>query len=80
MARSPFDTAVALGTTRLLGRPIERKSLDTIALTGTMLVTIGAKRWPEYINLMQTLGTRQEVGVDIATVEEMRARAQRPLD
>jgi hypothetical protein len=25
------------------------------------------------------LGTRQEVGVDIATVEEMRAWAQRPL-
>jgi hypothetical protein len=64
---------------RLVGRPIERKSLDTIALAGTMLATIGAKRWPEHLNLMQMLGTRQEVCVDIATVEEMRARAQSPL-
>jgi hypothetical protein len=52
MARRPFDTAVALGTTRLVGHPIESKSLDTIALTGAMLATIGAKRWPEHINLM----------------------------
>jgi hypothetical protein len=79
MARGPFDAGVALGTTRLVGRPIESKSLDPIALASTMLATIGAKRWPEHIDLMQALGTGQEFGVDIPTVEEMRAREQRPL-
>ena len=79
MARGLFAPAVALGTTRLVGRPIARKSLAPLALTGAMLATIGAKRWPEPIKLRPTLGTRQEVGVDLATVEEMRARAHSPL-
>src|SRR5215216_2361757 len=57
VSRSPFATAVALGTTRLLGRPIEGKGIDTIALASATLATIGAKRWPEHIDLMQALGT-----------------------
>ncbi len=69
MSRSPFDTGVALGTTRLLGRPIESKGIDTIALAGAMLAAVGAKRWPDYINLMQAWGTGEESGVNIATVE-----------
>jgi len=62
-----------------LGRPIEREGIDPIALASAMLATIGAKRWPEHIDLMQALGTGQEFGVDIATVEEMRAREHSPL-
>jgi hypothetical protein len=79
VARSPFDAAVALGTTRLVGRPIERKGIHTIALAGAILATIGAQRRPEYLNLMPALGTGEEVGVDLATGEEMRAREQRSL-
>jgi hypothetical protein len=75
MARSPFNTGVPLGTTRLLGRPIESKSLDTIALAGAMLATIGAKRRTDHVNVMQVLGTGEELGIHIATVEYMRARS-----
>src|SRR5690242_16641129 len=69
MARSPFHTGVPLGTLSLVGRPIERKSLDTIALAGAMLATIGAKRRPDDVNMMPVLGTGEELSVHIATVE-----------
>ena len=69
MARGPFDARVALGTARLFVGPIEPKSVDPITLPGALLTAIRAKRWPEHIDLMQVLGTGQEVGVDIATVE-----------
>jgi len=68
-----------LGTPRLGGRPIKRKSLDTLALAGTMLATIGAKGRPDHINVVQVLGTGEELGIHLATVEEMRAWEQRPL-
>ena len=79
MARGPFDARMALGTPCLLRRPIQHKGIDTIALTGALLTTIGAKRRPEHIDLMQALGTGQEVSIDIATVEEMRAWQEIPL-
>jgi len=65
---------MAWGTTRLLSRPIQHKSLYTLALAGALLAPVGAKRWPEYINLMQALGTGEKCGVDRATGEYMGAR------
>ena len=79
MSRSPFHTGVALGTMRLLGRPIESKSLDTLALAGAMLATIGAQRRTDHVNVMQVLGTGEALGIPIATVEYRRAREQSPL-
>jgi hypothetical protein len=79
MARGPFDTALALGTTRLLGRPIEREGIDPIALASAMLATIGAKRRTDDVKVMQGLGTGEELSGHIAPVEYMRARAQRAL-
>jgi hypothetical protein len=70
---------VALVTTRLLGRPIERKGIDTIALAGAMLATIGAKRRTDHVNVMPVRGTGEALGIHIATGEEMRAREQSPL-
>jgi hypothetical protein len=62
-----------------VGRPIESKNLDTIALAGTMLATIGAKGRTEHINVVQVLSTGEKLGIPIATVEEMRAWEQSPL-
>jgi len=73
MARRPFHTGVPLGTPGLVGRPIESKGIDTIALTVAMLATIGAKRRPDDVNMMPVLGTGEELSVHIATVEYMRA-------
>jgi hypothetical protein len=54
--------------------PIYDEGIDSIALARALLPAIGTKRWTDHIDLMQALGAGQEVGVNIATVEEMRAR------
>ena len=68
-----------MGTPSLVGRPIERKGLDTIAWASAMLATIGAKRRTDDGNMMPVLGTGEALRVHIATVAEMRAREQHPL-
>jgi hypothetical protein len=62
-----------------VGRPIERKGIDTIALAGALLATIGAKRRTDDVNMMPVLGTGEELSVHIATVEYMRAREHSAL-
>jgi hypothetical protein len=79
MARSPCHTGVTLGTTRLLGRPLESQRLDTIALAGTMVATRGAKRRTAHVHVMQVLGTGEALGIHRATVEYRRAREHSPL-
>jgi hypothetical protein len=59
--------------------PIQDEGIDSIALASALLSAIGTKRWTEHIDLMQALGAGQEVGVHIATVEEMRAWEHSPL-
>jgi hypothetical protein len=76
MSRPPIDAGMALGTVRLLGVPIDDKGLQVIALARPSLPGIGPKGWPDDIDLVRGLGGNQEVGIDIAAVEEVRARQQ----
>jgi hypothetical protein len=46
MSRPPVDTGMPLGTARLLGVPIQDKSLQIVALSGLMLPAIGAEGGP----------------------------------
>src|SRR5262244_3526237 len=69
VARGPFDTGVTLGTPCLLRWPIQAEGIYSIALASALSPAIGTKRWTDHIDLMQALGTGQECGVDIATVE-----------
>ena len=78
MSRPPADTAMALGTARLLGLPIQDKGLQSVALAGVMLSALGAEGGAHHIDLMLSLGRHQEVGLDIAAVEHMGARQQLP--
>jgi hypothetical protein len=76
MSRPPVDAGLALRTARLLGVLIQDKGLQIVALTGVMLPAIGAEGGPHYIDLMLGLGCHQEVGIDIAAVEQVRAGEQ----
>jgi hypothetical protein len=71
-----MDAGMALGTVRLPRVPIDDKGLQVIALARPSLPAIGPKGWPDDIDLVQSLGGDEEVGIDIAAVEEVRARQQ----
>jgi hypothetical protein len=76
MSRPPIDAGMALGTVRLLGVPIDDQGLQVRALARPSLPAVGPKGRPDDIDLMLGLGGDQEVGIDIAAVEEVRARQQ----
>ena len=76
MSRPPVDTGMALGTVRLLRLPIQDKGLQVIAFPGPLLPAIGPKGGTDHIDLMPGLGGDQEVGIDIAAIEEVGARQQ----
>jgi hypothetical protein len=67
---------MALGTARLLRVPIQDKGLYIVALSAVMLLAIGAEGGDHHIDLMLGLGRDQEVGIDIAAVEQVRAGQQ----
>jgi hypothetical protein len=73
MARSPMDAGMPLGTARLLGLPINDKSLEVIAPSFPPLPTVGAKRRTDHIDQMLGPGGSQEVRIDIAAVEQVDA-------
>jgi hypothetical protein len=76
VSRPPVDAGMPLGTARPLGVPIPDKDLQIVALSGLMLPAIGAEGGPNHIDLMLGLGRHQEVGIDIATVEQVSAGQQ----
>jgi hypothetical protein len=67
---------MALRAVRLLSRPIDGQGLQSIALSGLMLPAIGAEGGANHIDLMLGLGRHQEVGIDIAAVEQVGAGQQ----
>jgi hypothetical protein len=73
VSRSPADAGMALGAARLLGVPIQAKGLHIVALAGVMLPAIGAEGGPHHIDLMLGLGRHQDVRIDRAAVEQVRA-------
>jgi hypothetical protein len=62
---------MALGTVRLLRLPIDDKGLQGIALARPSLPAVGPKGRPDDIDLVPGLGGDQEVGIDIAAVEQV---------
>jgi hypothetical protein len=60
-----------LGTARLVCLPIDDKGLEVIALARQPLPAIGAKGWSKHIDLMLGLGGDQEIGIHIATIEQV---------
>ena len=59
MSRPPVDTGVALGTTCLLGLPIDDKGLQVIAFPFPRLPAVGPERRTHHIDLMRRLGGNQ---------------------
>jgi hypothetical protein len=78
MARSPVDTGLASGATRLRGLPIADHGLEVVACPFPPLPTGGPERWPNAIDLMLALGGDQEVRVDLAAVEHVGAWEEIP--
>jgi hypothetical protein len=71
MPRPPVDTAMALGTVRLLALPIDDKRLQVTALPFLPLSAVGPARRTTHIDLMRRLGDHQEVGIHITAVEHV---------
>jgi hypothetical protein len=70
----PVDTGMTLGTARLLGLPIDDEGLEVIALPFPPLPAVGPERRTDHIDLMLGLRGDQEVRIDIAAVQQVRAR------
>jgi hypothetical protein len=73
VSRSPVDTGMALGAARLLRLPSDDKGLQVIALPFPPLPAVGPERRTHHFDLMLSLGSDQEVRVDIAAVEPVDA-------
>lgn len=79
MPRPPIDAGMALGATRLLGFPIDDKSLEVIASPFPSLPTVGSKRRTHHIDLMLGLGGNEEVRIDIPAVKQVDAWEEIPI-
>ena len=60
-----------------MGVPIQDEGLQVIAMGDLMLPAVGPKGRPDHIDLVLLCG-HQEIGIDIAAVEQMGAREQVP--
>jgi hypothetical protein len=79
VSRPPVDTSMALGAARPLGLPIDDEGLEVIALPCPPLPAVGPERRTDHIDLMLGLGGDEQVCIDIAAVEQVRAREELPL-
>ena len=77
VAWGPLDTSMPLGTAGLVGVPIQDEGLPVIALGDLVWPGVGPKGRPDHIDLVLLRG-HQEIGIDIAAVEQMGAREQGP--
>jgi hypothetical protein len=76
MSRPPIDAGMALGTVHRLRVPISDEGLQVIALARPSLPAIGPQGRPDDIDLMLGLGGDEEVRIDIAAVQQGRAREE----
>jgi hypothetical protein len=67
----PSNTGLPLGTVGLLRLPVDDKGTQIIALVCPPLVAIRPEGWAHDINLVDGLSSDEQLGIDIATIEQV---------